>query len=59
MTRRKYGEMASCARCGHDIQFHGRQHGWIDRGAGRECLPFIRAGEVVRPKGKHYPYAPR
>lgn len=51
--RRKFGDRAACQRCGHDIEWHGRAAGWIDRGAGRSCLPFLRRGEVIRPKGKH------
>lgn len=52
-TKRQYGEHRACTRCGQDIEWHGRAHGWTDRGAGRECLPFIVKGEIVRPKGKH------
>jgi hypothetical protein len=52
-VKRKYGEQCACKYCGHDIEFHGRKVGWIDRGAGRQCLPFLRRGEVVRPKTKH------
>lgn len=28
---------------------------WLDRGNGRECLPFTTKTEVVYPKGKHKP----
>lgn len=52
MTR-KYGERAACTRCGQDIEWHGREPGWLDRGAGTRCLPFVVKGEVVKPKGKH------
>ena len=52
MTR-QYGERAICTRCEQDIEWHGRKHGWIDRGAGNECLPYIAKGEVIGPKGKH------
>ena len=38
MSTRNYGEQTACTRCGHDIEWHGRAHGWLDRGAGRECL---------------------
>lgn len=51
--RRKIGNRECCQRCGQDIEWHGRAHGWLDRGAGEECLPFIHKGEVVRPRGKH------
>ena len=51
--KRKYGDQRACKFCGHDIEWHGRAHGWIDRGAGRGCLPFIERGEVIRPKTKH------
>lgn len=51
----KIGERAACDNCGHDIEWHGRKVGWIDRGAGRNCLPYEDHGEIVRPKGKHKP----
>lgn len=51
--RRKYGDQRACSRCQQDIEWHGREHGWIDRGSGQECLPYIVAGEVMSPKGKH------
>ena len=53
MNRRRYGEQTACTRCEHDIEWHGRAHGWLDRGAGTTCLPFIKRGEIIRPKGKH------
>lgn len=53
MERRKYGDRAACQRCGHDIEWSGRAHGWTDRGAGNTCLPYIHKGEVTRPKGQH------
>jgi hypothetical protein len=53
MGRKRFGERQICKRCEQDIEWHGRNFGWIDRGAGRSCLPYIRRGEVVRPQGKH------
>ena len=58
--KRKFGEQSSCHRCGQDIEFHGREHGWIDRGANRECPAYIKGGEVIKPKGlKHSPVTAR
>jgi hypothetical protein len=54
MAKRSFGTRAACTRCGQDIEWHGRKAGWIDRGASRSCLPYRdRAGELVKPKGKH------
>ena len=53
--KRKLGEQCVCKYCGHDIEFHGRRHGWIDRGAGRRCLPYEKRGEIITPKTKHTP----
>lgn len=58
MTRTRYGDQRGCLRCGQDIEWHGRAHGWIDRGANRQCPPYKNlAGDVVTPrKGlKHRP----
>ena len=58
--KRKFGEQTSCHRCGQDIEFHGREHGWIDRGGNRKCPAYIKAGEVVKPNGlKHGPVMAR
>lgn len=52
--RRKYGDQEGCSRCGQDIEWHGRKHGWVDRGGNRECPPYIKDGEVTTPKNvKH------
>lgn len=48
--KRSYGDMACCARCGQDIQWMGRAHGWRDRGNNRGCVPYIVKGEIVQPK---------
>lgn len=55
--RTRFGEQTACRYCGHDIEFHGREHGWIDRGSGRNCLPYTdrATGEIVTPKTKHAP----
>jgi hypothetical protein len=37
MTRAKLGEIAGCHGCPLDIQFQGKQHGWVDRGGNRFC----------------------
>ena len=57
-TKTKFGEHAACKYCGQDIEFHGRPHGWIDRGGNRDCVPFFdrKSGEIVKPKTKHAPY---
>lgn len=55
--RATIGTQCACKYCGQDIEFHGRSVGWIDRGAGRTCLPFTRKGETVRPTTKHAPGA--
>lgn len=56
--RTTYGMRAACKHCEHDIEFHGRAAGWIDRGAGRQCLPYFdrKRNEIVTPKRKHAPY---
>lgn len=50
---KRYGDRAICARCTQDIEWLGRSNGWRDRGGNKTCAPFIRAGEVVKPKGVH------
>ena len=55
MTRTKYGDQTACRYCEHDIEFHGLEHGWIDRGGGRQCLPYRVRGELLRPTTKHAP----
>lgn len=49
----KYGERAACKHCGQDVEFHGKKNGWIDRGGNRRCCPFVKGGEIIRPKTKH------
>jgi hypothetical protein len=48
--RLKFGRQDACSRCGHDIEWHGRAEGWIDRGNGNECLPFHRNGHLITPR---------
>lgn len=63
MTRNRYGDRRACKTCGQDIEFHGKAHGWLDRGSGRTCSlipdpdPYNR-GEFIKPKRKtlHKPY---
>lgn len=56
--RTKFGEHAACKYCGQDIEFHGRAHGWADRGGNRQCVPFVdpKTREIVKPKTKHAPH---
>ncbi len=35
--RRQYGDREACQRCGSDIEWHGREHGWRDRGGDTYC----------------------
>ena len=51
--KRQYGDRAICTRCEQDIEWHGREHGWLDRGAGNQCLLHIVKGEVIKSKGTH------
>jgi hypothetical protein len=57
MPKRKYGDREACGCCGQDIEWHGRAHGWIDRGGNRSCVARVERGEVIQPpKGaKHRP----
>lgn len=32
-----YGERAACKHCGDDIEYHGREYGWSDRGGNYSC----------------------
>ena len=54
-TSKNYGLIACCRYCGQDIQFFGFTK-WLDRGANRSCVPFIKSGEVIKPKTKHSPH---
>ena len=57
-ARLKIGERSVCERCGQDIEWHGRNYGWRDRGNNRECPPYPnKDGEIVRPSDflRHYP----
>ena len=36
-TRRQYGDHAACGRCEADIEWHGRDAGWSDRGGNCWC----------------------
>lgn len=53
----KYGEQTSCRLCGQDIEWHGRKHGWVDRGGNRGCVPYSEHGEIITPpkNAKHKP----
>lgn len=55
-VRYRIGEQASCKYCGQDIQNEGKRR-WIDRGANRKCVPYLRRGDFARiyPKTKHAP----
>ncbi len=58
MTRARYGDQASCKRCGQDIEFTGARD-WRDRGGNRKCPPYEgKDGEVIDPAGRfiHRPY---
>ena len=58
MPRLKYGDHDGCKRCGLDIEWWGRKHGWVDRGGNRACVPYEdNKGELVRPpkNAKHKP----
>lgn len=50
-----YGMQCTCRHCGQDIEFHGREYGWIDRGGNRKCAPYFsrKADNYVTPKTKH------
>lgn len=54
---RKLGEQTACKKCGQDIEYHGEDHGWLDRGSGTSCLPYLdrKLGEYVTPEGEHEP----
>lgn len=65
MSKRKYGDIASCKLCEQDIQWMGRKHGWRDRGNNRGCVPYksrdaATRGEIITPpaRAKHKPYRP-
>lgn len=36
-TRPRFGDQTSCRTCGSDIEYHGGQDGWIDRGSNTHC----------------------
>lgn len=57
MSRRQYGDRDACRYCGQDIEWHGREVGWIDRGSGRGCCPYEdrKRCVMVYPKTKHAP----
>ncbi len=48
--KRTYGEMCTCSRCGQDIQWLGRANGWRDRGNNRQCVPYVKNGEIFTPE---------
>lgn len=37
MSKRRYGDQRACKYCGFDIEWHGREHGWHDRGGNIWC----------------------
>jgi len=50
MTKRKYGDRDACRLCGQDIEWHGKAHGWLDRGGNRQCVAYFATdGEIVQP----------
>lgn len=59
MLTHQYGDQRACRRCGLDIEWHGADVGWLDRGASTYCGPYLnRAGETVWPEEgqKHRPF---
>jgi len=56
MTRHRltYGTRDACKHCDQDIEWHGRAHGWIDRGGNRQCVgSWSDDGEFIKRKTKH------
>lgn len=53
--KRSYGEQATCVKCQQDIEWTGKRDGWRDRGGNRQCVPFTKKGEIIKPKGNHRP----
>lgn len=55
--KRYFGQQTVCTKCGHDIEWHGTAIGWLDRGAGLQCLPTGRTDQdgvaLPTPTGKH------
>lgn len=56
-THPSHGDQTCCRLCGQDIEYHGEEYGWIDRGGNRLCPSSVRAGEVITPPAdqKHAP----
>ena len=53
MSKRKYGDQRACRTCGTDVEWHGRDIGWIDRGGNRSCAVYETKEGFVYPKTKH------
>jgi len=55
MSKRKYGDQRACTRCGQDVEWHGRAHGWLDRGCNTDCPPYKGPNhEIIVPKDKKH-----
>lgn len=54
----KYANANTCKYCQQDIEFHGKLHGWLDRGGNRGCCAYLdpKTKEFVKPKTKHKPF---
>ena len=35
--KRHYGDQRACGTCEADIEWHGQEHGWLDRGSATFC----------------------
>jgi hypothetical protein len=57
-TRRQYGDRRACDRCGSDIEWHGRAHGWRDRGGARLCSDSGQARTLDNGTTISYPVRP-
>lgn len=56
--KRRVGDRRACARCGADIEWHGRAAGWVDRGGNTRCADSGMVGTyppaaVHRPESEH------
>lgn len=45
--RRKFGDREICSRCKLEVEWHGRDHGWLDRGASTTCPQQYLNGKPV------------
>lgn len=62
----RYGDQTACRFCDGDIEYHGKEHGWLDRGGSQTCANSGHAKwdengvPVPFPDGqKHRPYSDR